>query len=89
MLRLICAFVFLQYFLYTTVCEKESKDYEDTCSYNVIIPTTDIIKKCDDYARDQMNTLRKKYVIRGYAHSFCISSCISYLLVIYVNSYPS
>ena len=62
MIRLICTIITLQY-LFTGLFAKNSNiSGESICSYNVIIPTSDVVKKCDAYAEAHLEKLRKRYI---------------------------
>ena len=61
MIKLICAIITLQYLLTGLFAENSNSSGESTCSYNVIIPTTDVVKKCDAYADAHLEKLRKRY----------------------------
>ena len=61
MIKLICAIITLQYLLTGLFGENSNSSGESTCSYNVIIPTTDVVKKCDAYAEAHLEKLRKRY----------------------------
>ena len=60
MIKLICAIITLQYLLTGLFGENSNSSGESTCSYNVIIPTTDV-KKCDAYAEAHLEKLRKRF----------------------------
>ena len=60
MIKHICPLIILV--LFTGILGKENKpDTEQTCSYNVIIPTKGILKKCEDYAEEHLRKLRNRY----------------------------
>ena len=61
MIKLICAIITLQYLLTGLFGENSNSSGESTCSYNVIIPTTDVVKKCDAYAEAHLEKLRKRF----------------------------
>ena len=61
MIKLIYAIITLQYLLTGLIGEDSNVSGESTCSYNVIIPTSDIVQKCDAYAETHLEKLRKRY----------------------------